>query len=323
MQRRFEREVSSRLKACAYRSKQLKPQPRRSRLDVDADFHDRVEPSEAVIRQETPGGENSSVVLPSRSRRNHFSSMRLPKPRREGGVTGGPPLSRQCMYSLWFRLRKNPSIEVSSASSSFTTDRRNFPKKATKYTIRNGASALAWVGKLLLCLVSRRAGRTRRFANLARRVATTKFRGGFVEAERMEQRDRQNLRVLIVEGRVFHCDADRRHALGSRLCLGRHRWQSARCACQGAGIGIWRRRPRYELEWRASHCCRRGADPKGHSVHVSTGYGAAGVPDAFKDIPVLQKPFNVAEFRRTIEAAINPGASHDVLRASARRPYQI
>jgi CheY-like chemotaxis protein len=40
-----------------------------------------------------------------------------------------------------------------------------------------------------------------------------------------------------------------------------------------------------------------------------TGYGATGVPEAFKGIPVVQKPFNDADFGRTLGAAIKSNVS--------------
>jgi len=56
-------------------------------------------PSTAVMQQHKPPGANSSRLPPFKSRLKAFSIRRLPNPRRDGGRTGGPPLSRQLSLS--------------------------------------------------------------------------------------------------------------------------------------------------------------------------------------------------------------------------------
>jgi CheY-like chemotaxis protein len=38
---------------------------------------------------------------------------------------------------------------------------------------------------------------------------------------------------------------------------------------------------------------------------IATGYGDAGIPDAFRDAPVLAKPFQQDQLRRALSAALN------------------
>lgn len=38
---------------------------------------------------------------------------------------------------------------------------------------------------------------------------------------------------------------------------------------------------------------------------ISTGYGAAGVPDAFAEVPILGKPFDANELERALRAALD------------------
>jgi len=40
----------------------------------------------------------------------------------------------------------------------------------------------------------------------------------------------------------------------------------------------------------------------------STGYGSAGIRDAFRDRPVVQKPFSQQDLKRTLLAAVAAGA---------------
>ena len=45
---------------------------------------------------------------------------------------------------------------------------------------------------------------------------------------------------------------------------------------------------------------------------LSTGYGRMGVPDAYRDAPVLAKPFREADLRRAMETALQPiGSASD------------
>ncbi|MBN8981964.1 MAG: response regulator [Rhizobiales bacterium] len=48
---------------------------------------------------------------------------------------------------------------------------------------------------------------------------------------------------------------------------------------------------------------------RGRPFVFATGYGSDGLPEKFRDIPALQKPFQIETLRRAIEAALRDVAA--------------
>ena len=52
---------------------------------------------------------------------------------------------------------------------------------------------------------------------------------------------------------------------------------------------------------------------------LATGYGRAGVPEAWRDRPIVQKPYTADEIERALLLALSPAAATNVAHPSAAR----